>query len=356
MWALAALLACTASDTETDEPLTPEQVVDELRAVGPYGVGYRESELTYDAVRSEGRTLRLALWYPTNSNTGAEVRYRGLFPAPEVLGDADVADGSFPVLVFAHGHQGYAENSARLIEHITSHGWVVVSPDHTGNTTFDGPDRETSIYVWRGSDTRAAVQHLRTQDPLADSITDELGAMGHSFGGYHLQAMGGATFLDSVIDACLDGSDTSAFCSTMDDEWAGMFRAGLGDHDDLSAIVTMAPGDYRLFEAGLADMSVPVMHHTGAFDTGHDNDDTWLAFDHADDVRVHMPRAGHQSYTDVAGSLGAADDELPPEEGWDIIQTTSLAYLRAMVLNDASAAAAYDGSVDWTSEAEFSSH
>ena len=115
MLLLSLLLACTGEDTSVADPPTPQEVVASLRAPGEFQVAYRESALTYDAVREGPRTLRLALWYPTEDVTGAEVRYRGLFPAPGVLGDATVAEGQFPLLVFAHGHQGFAENSARIV-------------------------------------------------------------------------------------------------------------------------------------------------------------------------------------------------------------------------------------------------
>ena len=45
--------------------------------------------------------------------------------------DADAgADGPYPVVLFSHGFAGFPEQSADLVTHLASWGFVVVAPDH----------------------------------------------------------------------------------------------------------------------------------------------------------------------------------------------------------------------------------
>ena len=42
--------------------------------------------------------------------------------------------GPFPGVVFSHGMAGHRRQSTFLCTHLASHGFVVASPDHVGNT------------------------------------------------------------------------------------------------------------------------------------------------------------------------------------------------------------------------------
>ena len=50
--------------------------------------------------------------------------------AKRELGD----DGPYPLIVFSHGNGGLGVQSFFLTEYLASHGYVVVCPDHTGNS------------------------------------------------------------------------------------------------------------------------------------------------------------------------------------------------------------------------------
>src|SRR5262245_18025809 len=96
---IALRMACTDGKPETGEaePLA-------LDEAGPWRVGYRESSVPYADPDGEGeRTLRLALWFPTEDESGAEARYMGAIAAPGVYQDAGPAAGPFPLAIFSHG-------------------------------------------------------------------------------------------------------------------------------------------------------------------------------------------------------------------------------------------------------------
>ena len=46
------------------------------------------------------------------------------------VGDAEVADGAFPVVLFSHGFTGIRVQSSFLMSHLASWGMVVVAPEH----------------------------------------------------------------------------------------------------------------------------------------------------------------------------------------------------------------------------------
>jgi predicted dienelactone hydrolase len=344
--AIAALLGCA----EDPDPLDPLAT---LSAPGPHAVGYREEATgwTEPGLQDERRDLRIAAWYPTEADEGEEVRYQGLWEAPGVLGGAPPLEGSHPLAVFSHGHQGFAENSSFIAEHLASHGWWVLAPEHAGNTTWDGPDRDTAIYWQRPLDVRAALDHAEATLPLAGPVV----VIGHSFGGYTVHGVGGGEYaIDAIEPQCADGTDTSPFCSTMTPAQADRFRAGFLD-ERVSAAISMAPGDWRLFGAGLGDVAVPVLLMTGGLDPGTDGDPTWADLDHDGDRRVHLPTAGHNAFTDL-GALLDPDEAIDPAEGERIVRTFALAFAGARALGDPLGEPLLDGEVPVSDLAEVSAH
>lgn len=151
------------------------------------------------------RSLTVDAWYPVDP--GAEegfppsiydLVFAGIpstvaFDAPPVS-----TDGPFPLVVFSHGNNGIRFQSFFLMETLASHGFVVVAPDHAGNTAADlilpGPpipfqtrDRPLDISL-------VITRMLEKNDDDADAFHDSLdgvriGVMGHSFGGFTTMAM-----------------------------------------------------------------------------------------------------------------------------------------------------------------------
>ncbi|MDB4976900.1 MAG: Alpha/beta hydrolase family protein [Myxococcaceae bacterium] len=116
---------------------------------GPYPVGVRSAAL-HDASRG-GRQVELELWYPAAQvHTGQDIspqtqdRY-SVFGSVRVTQEA-VRDAAadqlarkqdFPLIVFSHGMAGHRRQSTFFCTQLASHGYVVVAPDHGGNTIAD---------------------------------------------------------------------------------------------------------------------------------------------------------------------------------------------------------------------------
>jgi len=170
---------------------------------GPYPVGVTRIEL-FDGTR--GRTLLTEIWYPADESVRGAAPSPAAEYLPEGLGfladqatieltairEAPIApDGPFPLIAFSHGSGGIRFQNTFQTEHLASHGYVVVAPDHEGNTFFD---------------SSGTIEQLRIERPLdivylldafsgftADSAsrfsgwidTDApFGVTGHSFGAF----------------------------------------------------------------------------------------------------------------------------------------------------------------------------
>jgi dienelactone hydrolase len=189
------------------------------RGPHPAGVVTVESE---DAARQ--RKLPLEVWFPAAAahrgqdlDPEAQASYRPMPAAPPVaqaaVRDAAPAAGRHPVVVFSHGFAGHRCQSTFLCTHLASHGYVVVAPDHVGNTTVDVMMEAVKLFQSEGGppDPEAMlgrvneIAGLRPDDAIhaldrvlageipgvAEADPERVAAAGHSFGGWTTLAVAG---------------------------------------------------------------------------------------------------------------------------------------------------------------------
>ncbi len=170
---------------------------------GRFAVG-RSTFTAVDDAR-EGRTLTLDAWYPVDpiDDVGPFSVYDLLFAGIESdVARADVPvsrEGPFPLIVFSHGSNGIRFQSYFLMETLASHGFIVVAPDHAGNTAadpiFGSVDPFPVVVVNRPLDVSFTIDVMlaRNEDPL-DPFRGRvhprrIGVTGHSFGAFTALAM-----------------------------------------------------------------------------------------------------------------------------------------------------------------------
>ncbi len=325
---LHLLLACAGAPDDTSAPVDP---VAFLTEPGAWSVGHTTVEVEYTDAEGEERALRTSLWYPSHATSGFPAEYLlGYTQAEGVFEDAAPAtDGDFPVVAYSHGHQGYAEASSFLAEHFASHGYTVISPDHTGNTTFDGSDRATDIYLDRPRDLTAVLDAFEAGALLASPQFDgDVVAMGHSFGGYTIFPAAGVPWdIDAIDEACASG-DTARVCTHWSEDWASRFKAGASD-PRVRAVVAMAPGDHWLLgSANVGTLGVPSLLMTGEFDPERTEDGA----DYHDDLSplggrtLNVIGGAHNTFADVAGAMNDGQT-LDAEEGHRLVRAYALAFV-----------------------------
>jgi predicted dienelactone hydrolase len=313
----------------------------DVTKAGPYHIGFRTWNHTYTPPgTTTPRTIVLSLWYPTEVASGPAGTYYGLFDDPLVVADAapapPVTDAGYPLHLYSHGHQGYGGSSPHLARHFASHGWVVVAPDHTGGTFSDGDARGPSIYWLKMADTTAtldALEQLASTDPLAGKIdTKHTLLSAHSFGCWNLFATAGAPLDPAIVaERCAGLAKPGDPCDqTTLSQWNRDWR----DPRVVAAIpMASAPYDAEPFGAtGLAKLAVPTLLMSGKADAGHDGAPIWAWLDGADASWIDVTDGCHQLF-----ALGGCPD-LPQAVGTPIVYTYALAFARAHVLADPSAA------------------
>jgi dienelactone hydrolase len=205
-WALvcAVLLACTppagaptqpptvggltpaptaAAPPTSPAPIATRRPTDDLPdpgAPGPYAVGATR--------RTTARTLANG----DRRGIGLEVSYPAL-PADPLMGNLTgppALAGPHPVVVFSHGHGAQPHHYRPAIEHLASHGFVVVAPVHNDCVNCLGEDQLLGQNLRRTGDVSAALDAVLAlsagDDGILRGVADpvRVGVAGHSRGGY----------------------------------------------------------------------------------------------------------------------------------------------------------------------------
>lgn len=253
---------------------------------GPYVVGTRELK-TDDA----NRPLEVTIWYPTLNEAGApvrhEYRYGPLRIESKVVFEAQPAAGPFPLIVFSHGNSGFRYQSLYYVEHLASHGFVVLSADHPQNTLLNQADEIEAIvghFALRPADVLSQIalaEALNAEGDFAGVIDlENIGVTGHSFGGYTALGVGGAAFdYQALVEGCVEAGG-GGFCEVLVDNEA-VFASLRGfdeipaDHlypalndPRIKAIVPLAPSVPVMYtEATLAGVTAPMLILVGSQDS-----------------------------------------------------------------------------------------
>lgn len=177
-------------------PAQPDRTVEQP---GVHAVGTRRID-----VSDASHAYTLQAWYPTTSVTAdvaiesleaepRRTRYADLLAAVgtcptrrlDVAIDGDPEPGAFPLIVASHCHACTRLSNASTAVRLASHGFVVVTIDHTGDNLWEMLDgNEASLdqaqLALRVADLEIAID---VDSPaLASADRARLGVFGHSFG------------------------------------------------------------------------------------------------------------------------------------------------------------------------------
>lgn len=369
---LADMAEDSAPDQDDPEDMATDQDVDtgpsqislppepwDIRAAGPYTIGFRVDSITYDAKPdAQPRTLKVVVWFPSMQTRGTRrAKYLGAINRPGIWTDVPVKDGApMPVLVFSHGNGSLGEQNYFMAERFASHGWIVIAPYHTHNTIYDNEGSiNFKVAPFRPQDISATIDWLLNR-PEGDALggradADKIALSGHSFGGFTTLASAGATFaVDAIIAACDAGTIDSRYCTIFPNmESIQLFRDGFLDAR-IKVAIPQAPAGASVYREGLANLRIPTLLFTGGMDRSLPNesegDPIWAglpALGHS--VRIDLPTGGHFTFSNMCDIIpnapltrddGCGPNFLPPAIAYDIINTYSMAFARRYLLDDRS--------------------
>jgi predicted dienelactone hydrolase len=322
------------SETEWQEP----------GVSGDWSVGTRADVIT----GTDGLELEVQTWYPTQTTEGTLHLYGGLYESAIALSTA-VPDCSEtrPVLAFSHGSQALNYQSYFLTEYLASRGWVIVAPEHRGNTVWNDSEDKVVLAFRRPFDIRDTVdwlfETLASPGGVLDGCVDpEAGyaISGHSFGGYTTLAVAGAAIdLDAGLEFCATSGEW--MCGDLE-RWAASGGA-LGRHDlsddRVWAALPMAHAGHEILFTGLPEIDIPVLILGGGQDPGTTIEgQAQPSFDalSASEPRHlgEIERAGHFAFSDACTLLsGWVGDEcsesyIDPQEAHHMIRVWTSAFLQ----------------------------
>ena len=338
----AAMAACgpdggppTALDTGGAEAFLPSD------APGPFTPATLVGEIMPD----HGTPLTVQAWYPSDAVGGQAHSYDGFITGAAVDGGAAACASPRPVLVFSHGNDGVRWQSLWLVEALASRGWVVVAPDHTYNTIFDGDDDAFADVIFRRPlDTVATYDWLVGElaapgGPLDGCVreSDGYAMAGHSFGGFTTYAVAGAP-IDRDASAAFCATSGGWLCDPVAEWFAAHPEESRVDRSDdrIWAAVPMTPAAYDALVGGLGEVSVPVLTWGGGRDTL-----TPMAsvvrplHEGLVGTTAHLAvidDAGHYSFSDACALLGGGVPDCeppfrPPAEVQSLARVVTISFL-----------------------------
>jgi predicted dienelactone hydrolase len=305
-WVLAVVMlllmsvASVGVMAQEDEPVARTGLRPDAPAYGvrgEYPVGARDLVI-------EGETpLEITVWYPAlNANrleeailypytlkmdmppgTTATIAGRALSEAP-----FDFSAEPYPLVILSTGFAMGRTAYAWLAEHLASYGFVVIAPEHHERydpsfTTFWQTD------IHRPQDVLTVLAYVDEQVSTGGAFEglinpEVVAVVGHSSGGYTALAAAGARInMDAMAARCetarAAGDPNVWLCDLLLPYVGDMAElAGLDAVPEglwpawadprIDAIVPMADEAYKFDQAGLAEITVPVMAMGSTLDTG----------------------------------------------------------------------------------------
>ena len=170
---LAILISIAAASGKTSKTSPPDPL-----SAGPFPVGvtttvFIDTKRT-DNFTKQPRTLVTEIWYPAANearrmpkNKYSDFIPGGITPVTDELitkayrmnaaqmdktywnvavRNAPVRNGRFPVVVFSHGNGGTRNQNTFWCDYLASHGYIIVSADHTGNARFTIIDEKPVLF------------------------------------------------------------------------------------------------------------------------------------------------------------------------------------------------------------------
>lgn len=280
-----------------------------------YSVGSRLDTLENIAPQ---RDLTVRLFYPTSSSNQPQLLGSNkVFIGYTAIPDAPIASGRFPLILLSHGSGGNNTSMAWLATALAERGAIVMAANHPGSTTGDSrPETDLTLQT---RDLSLMLDHYLNNATWKSTIrAAEIGAIGHSKGGYSVLALAGGLINRQRLHHYCENMPQMPDCrfykqNGMQLEKTDNARLAASYRDPrITLAIALDPGmSYVLTPDSLAKISIPVLtiaagyysRPTGKMTLGTENIPT---------QRQIMPQAGHFDFLPVCQPTA---EEILAEEG-----------------------------------------
>jgi predicted dienelactone hydrolase len=174
-----------------------------------------------------------------------------------------------PVIVLSHGLASDRQHFAATARHLASHGFVAVTIEHPGSNLqkfknlLAGSSKEmfdVSEFIDRPKDVSYVLDDLWRRMPGMANV-QQVGVIGHSFGGYTALALAGATIdFDYLTKECSQGFNTTNASLLLQCEALKLPRQAYNFRDDrIKFALAINPIESSIFgPKGIAKIQIPV--------------------------------------------------------------------------------------------------
>ncbi|AFZ02409.1 alpha/beta hydrolase [Calothrix sp. PCC 6303] len=246
------------ANTEASQENTDFSQQTDLRKLGKFSVTKEKTRPLIDEKRQ--RSFDYDLYFPESNGSSNPT-------AP------------FPLVVISHGVAEDKETFAYLAQHLASYGIATAILEHPGSDAKKiqeyisglGESPKAEELINRPLDVKFLLDNLESDPTLARKINfQQIGAAGHSYGGYTTLTLAGATIdFEQVRKVCNPNKllNPSAFLQCRADELQSKNNLPNIQDPRIKAIIVLNPlSSVILGQKGLAQIKVPVMILGGSQD------------------------------------------------------------------------------------------
>ncbi|MCC6974177.1 MAG: hypothetical protein IT322_09230 [Anaerolineae bacterium] len=272
---------------------------------GPHWVGAREF-----AFMNGNQQIQIAVWYPAQNpaNLLEEITYKYDTPplggSIEIPGHAidnalpDSSGGPYPLIVLSHGIGLHRFTAPMFTEHWASHGFVVVSVEHSDSNTlmwfsdYDGMIAGLSKSLFkRVEDVKSTLDFVETLTAKEGALTgmidmERIVAAGHIVGTATALMLAGARLdVDAFAEQCKlaevieaqTNTNTLGVCAeaVLNDAYTlsgtkpgGHMLGPLSSDPRIDAVIFLGNNGFFLTQETLAEVKVPVLLVSGTNQPG----------------------------------------------------------------------------------------
>ena len=246
----------------------------------------------FDWRGAKTHALHTMIWYPAVADAPEAPQWIGpplipFFSAGNAAPDATPAASSLhPLILLSHGNGGASSGLAWLGTALAARGFIVAAVDHPGNNSAEGTTVDGFSLFWlRAVDLSAITDALLADKTFGHLINPtQIGAAGHSYGGYTVIATAGGVADPSQLEVFCRSRAADELCRapgisdmrnrrlarlSSDPDFRQRYsEAGKSYRDErIRAVFAMAPGPAPVFtQDSLQKISIPVAIIMGSAD------------------------------------------------------------------------------------------